>query len=40
MPYLIDETTAVTQFVFPCAEDETEKVRFLFKELFVETITQ
>ena len=40
MPYLIDETTAVTRFVFPCAKDETEKVRFLFKELFVETITQ
>jgi hypothetical protein len=40
IPYLIDETTAVTRFVFPCADDEIEKVRFLFKELFVETITQ
>ena len=40
IPYLIDETTAVTRFVFPCTDDEIEKVRFLFQELFVETITQ
>ena len=39
--YLVDETTAVTRFVFPC-EDETEanKVRFLFKELFMDPITE
>ena len=40
IPYLIDETTAVTRFVFPCTDDEIGKVRFLFRELFVETITQ
>ncbi len=38
--YLIDETTAVTRFIFPCKEDEPEKVRFLFKELFIDSITQ
>jgi hypothetical protein len=38
--YLIDETTAVTRFIFPCKEDEPDKVRFLFKELFIDSITQ
>lgn len=39
--YLIDETTAVTRFIFPCGDTETaDKVRFLFKELFVRSIIQ
>jgi len=39
--YLIDETTAVTRFVFPCRdEEEAEKVRFLFMEIFVRSIIQ
>lgn len=38
--YLIDETTAVTRFIFPCKEDEPDKVRFLFKKLFIDSITQ
>lgn len=38
--YLIDETTAVTRFIFPCKDDEPDKVRFLFKELFIDSITQ
>lgn len=38
--YLVDETTAVTRFVFPCEASEVEPVRFLFKELFVNSITQ
>lgn len=38
--YLIDETTAVTRFVFPCKSGEAEKVRFLFKELFINPITE
>src|SRR6185436_12578650 len=37
--YLVDETTAVTRFIFPCKEDEPAKVRFLFKELFINAIT-
>lgn len=38
--YLVDETTAVTRFVFPCKPDEGEKVRFLFRELFITPITE
>ena len=39
--YLIDETTAVTGFIFPCGDTETaDKVRFLFRELFVRSIIQ
>lgn len=38
--YLIDETTAVTRFVFPCSGDEPEKVRFLFERLFLNAITE
>jgi hypothetical protein len=38
--YLVDETTAVTRFIFPCKKDEPEKVRFLFKELFINSITE
>lgn len=38
--YLVDETTAVTRFVFPCNQDEGDKVRFLFKELFINPITE
>ena len=37
--YLIDETTAVTRFIFPCKTDEADTVRFLFKELFMNSIT-
>ena len=34
--YLIDETTAVTRFIFPYNDDEElDRVRFLFHELFV-----
>jgi hypothetical protein len=38
--YLVDETTAVTRFIFPCKQDEPDKVRFLFKELFINAITE
>jgi hypothetical protein len=39
--YLVDETTAVTRFIFPCKDvAEADKVRFLFKELFITAITQ
>jgi hypothetical protein len=38
--YLVDETTAVTRFVFPCDEEDVEPVRFLFRELFINNITQ
>lgn len=39
--YLIDETTAVTRFIFPCKDSEgADKVRFLFERLFVRSIIQ
>ncbi len=39
--YLIDETTAVTRFIFPYqSEDELSKIQFLFQELFVRSIIQ
>ena len=38
--YLIDETTAVSRFIFPCENGEPDKVRFLFKELFINAITE
>jgi hypothetical protein len=38
--YLVDETTAVTRFVFPCNEKEADAVRFLFEELFINPITE
>lgn len=39
--YLVDETTAVTRFIFPCETDqEAELVRYFFHELFVRTIIQ
>ena len=38
--YLIDETTAVSRFIFPCKNGEPEKVRFLFKELFINAVTE
>jgi hypothetical protein len=37
--YLIDETTAVTRFIFPYEDNqELESVRFLFHELFVRSM--
>jgi hypothetical protein len=39
--YLIDETTAVTRFIFPYdTDDELETVRFLFQGLFVRSMIQ
>ena len=39
--YLIDETTAVTRFIFPCAgKEEAAAVKWFFFELFVESIIQ
>src|SRR6266516_2291389 len=41
LKYLIDETTAVTRFIFPYQnEDEPEKIRYLFHSLFVRSIIQ
>lgn len=39
--YLIDETTAVTRFIFPC-QDETQakQVSWFFHRLFVESVIQ
>ena len=37
--YLVDETTAVVRFIFPCQTDQAETIRFLFKELFMDPIT-
>jgi hypothetical protein len=39
--YLIDETTAVTRFIFPYQSgEELERISFLFRELFVRSIIQ
>ncbi len=39
--YLIDETTAVTRFIFPYQNQaELERVRYLFQALFVRSIIQ
>ena len=39
--YLIDETTAITRFIFPCKDkEEAEVVRWFFFELFVESVIQ
>lgn len=39
--YLIDETTAVARFIFPCQDNtEADKIRYLFEALFVRSIIQ
>ncbi len=39
--YLIDETTAITRFIFPCHDkEEAETVRWFFFELFVESVIE
>jgi hypothetical protein len=39
--YLIDETTAVSRFIFPYKDDgELQNVRYLFRMLFVRSIIQ
>ena len=39
--YLMDETTAVTRFVFPYADDgELGRIRYLFGALFVRSIIE
>lgn len=39
--YLIDETTAITRFIFPCENrEEAETIRWFFFELFVESVIE
>ena len=39
--YLIDETTAVTRFIFPCQDKEdADRIRWFFQILFVRSIIQ
>lgn len=39
--YLVDETTAVTRFIFPCEDAaEAEQVEFFFTHLFVKAIIE
>jgi len=39
--YLIDETTAVTRFIFPCQDKgDAEQIRWFFEILFVRSIIQ
>lgn len=39
--YLIDETTAITRFIFPCDnEAEANQVRWFFNKLFVDSIIE
>ena len=37
--YLVDETTAVARFIFPCDEREANSIEYLFERLFVRSIT-
>lgn len=39
--YLIDETTAITRFIFPCEDaEEAARVRWFFDRLFVQSIIE
>ncbi|MGH9195697.1 MAG: hypothetical protein ACRD1T_08160 [Acidimicrobiia bacterium] len=38
--YLVDETTAVSRFIFPCVDNEADLVRYFFDALFVQAIIQ
>ena len=39
--HLIDETTAVTRFIFPCDEPgEMKQVRWFFDRLFIQSIIE
>lgn len=39
--YLLDETTAVTRFIFPCEDTEdADRVRWFFYKLFVQSIIE
>lgn len=39
--YLVDETTAVTRFIFPCGNTtEADQVEFFFTNLFIRAITE
>ena len=39
--YLIDETTAIARFIFPCSSQmEADAIHFFFWELFVESIVE
>jgi len=39
--YLVDETTAVTRFIFPCeSQSEAAQIRWFFEALFVNSIIQ
>jgi hypothetical protein len=37
---LVDETTAVVRFIFPCEPAEKPAIAFLFSRLFTDTITK
>ncbi|MFN2447042.1 MAG: hypothetical protein ABR606_15860 [Vicinamibacterales bacterium] len=38
--YLVDETTAVARFIFPCDAVENRDIEFLFATLFIKSITR
>lgn len=39
--YIIDETTAVTRFIFPCIDEvEARRIAFFFNELFIKAIIE
>jgi len=39
--YIVDETTAVARFIFPCEnEEESKQVAFFFEQLFVKAIIE
>jgi hypothetical protein len=38
--YLVDETTAVARFIFPCDPRDATLIEFLFARLFIRSITR
>jgi hypothetical protein len=38
--YLVDETTAVARFIFPCDPHDSTSIAFLFEKLFIRSITK
>ncbi|HEY5164234.1 MAG TPA: hypothetical protein VII81_14590, partial [Terriglobales bacterium] len=39
--YIVDETTAVTRFIFPCTDEaEADRIRWFFNVLFARSILE
>lgn len=38
--YIVDESTAVARFIFPCDPNEYDRIEFLFEKLFIRSVTK